>query len=75
MNKLYVLTISNVLAGSFARNFFTKKNFLVKEIDKNLKKYFFCKEASTKLINIRNFSSYNTDIKNYYFCLKKLFIE
>ena len=65
MNKLCIITGSNGLVGSYARDFFIKKNFLVVGIDNNLRKYFFGNEGSTKLNNLKNFKTFNTDIRNY----------
>ena len=66
-----VITGSNGLVGSEAVSFFAEKGFDIVGIDNNLREFFFGKDGSTNWIknkikkNIKNYTHYNTDIRNY----------
>ena len=72
--KYVIITGSSGLVGSETSVFFGNKNFKVLGIDNDSRSYFFGKSASTKKMtknlenNIKNFKSYNIDIRN----IKKL---
>ena len=67
---IVLITGSSGLVGSEAVNFFSNKGFDVIGIDNNFRKLFFGIDGSTldikkKLLNNKNFCSYNFDIRNY----------
>jgi len=68
--SIVIITGSSGLVGSESVNFFCKKGFDVIGIDNNYRKLFFGSDGSTldikkKLLNNKNFRSYNFDIRNY----------
>ena len=78
--KTVIVTGSCGLVGSESVSFFSKKGFQVIGIDNNSRKLFFGKDGditwikSKLLREIKNYSHYNTDIKNFNL-LKKIFIK
>ena len=66
-----LITGSNGLVGSESVKFFSQKGFNIIGIDNNLREFFFGKDGSTQWIKnklkkqIKNYSHYNTDIRNY----------
>ena len=68
--KTVIVTGSCGLVGSESVSFFSKKGFQVIGIDNNSRKLFFGKDGditwikSKLLREIKNYSHYNTDIKN-----------
>ena len=66
-----LITGSCGLVGSESAYFFAKKGFDVVGIDNNLREFFFGKEGSTLWVkkklkrNLKNYTHYNTDIRNY----------
>jgi CDP-paratose 2-epimerase len=68
--SIVIITGSSGLVGSESVDFFCKKGFDVIGIDNNYRKLFFGSDGSTldikkKLLNNKNFCSYNFDIRNY----------
>ena len=68
--SIVIITGSSGLIGSESVDFFCKKGFDVIGIDNNFRKLFFGIDGSTldikkKLLNNKNFHSYNFDIRNY----------
>jgi len=68
--SIVIITGSSGLIGSESVDFFCKKGFDVIGIDNNFRKLFFVIDGSTldikkKLLNNKNFHSYNFDIRNY----------
>ena len=69
--SIALITGSNGLVGSESVKFFSKKGFKIIGIDNNLREFFFGKDGSTQWIKnklkkqIKNYSHYNTDIRNY----------
>jgi len=68
--SIVIITGSSGLVGSESVDFFCKKGFDVIGIDNNFRKLFFGIDGSTldikkKLLNNKNFHSYNFDIRNY----------
>ena len=78
--KTVIVTGSCGLVGSESVSFFSKKGFQVIGIDNNSRKLFFGKDGditwikSKLLREIKNYSHYNADIKNFNL-LKKIFIK
>ena len=69
--SIALITGSNGLVGSESVKFFSQKGFNIIGIDNNLREFFFGKDGSTQWIKnklkkqIKNYSHYNTDIRNY----------
>ena len=69
--SIALITGSNGLVGSESVKFFSNKGFNILGIDNNLREFFFGKDGSTQWIKnkikkqIKNYSHYNTDIRNY----------
>ena len=75
--NLALITGSCGLVGSESAVYFSKKNFKVLGIDNNTRKYFFGKDGDISWVknlkkNIKNYTHFNTDIRNYK-SLKKIF--
>ena len=69
--SIALITGSNGLVGSESVKFFSQKGFNIIGIDNNLREFFFGRDGSTQWIKnklkkqIKNYSHYNTDIRNY----------
>jgi len=76
--KIALITGSCGLVGSESSIFFAKKGFKIIGIDNNLRKFFFGKDGDINWVkkklkkNIKNYSHFNTDIRNFK-NLKKIF--
>ena len=75
-----LITGSCGLVGSEASIFFAKKNFKILGIDNNSRKFFFGKDGDVTWVknnlkkNIKNYSHFNIDIRNYS-ALQKIFLK
>jgi len=78
--KLALITGSCGLVGSESSIFFSKKNFKILGIDNNTRKFFFGKDGDISWVkknlkkNIKNYSHFNVDIRNYN-ALEKIFTK
>ena len=78
--KLALITGSCGLVGSESSIFFSKKNFKILGIDNNTRKFFFGKDGDISWVkknlkkNIKNYSHFNVDIRNYK-TLEKIFTK
>tara|TARA_X000000950_G_scaffold273579_1_gene357531 strand:+ start:320 stop:1372 length:1053 start_codon:yes stop_codon:yes gene_type:complete len=76
--KIALITGSCGLVGSESSIFFAKKGFKIIGVDNNLRKFFFGKDGDINWVkkklkkNIKNYSHFNTDIRNFK-NLKKIF--
>ena len=76
--KIALITGSCGLVGSESSNFFSKKGFKILGIDNNTRKFFFGKDGDITWVkkklkkNLKNYSHFNLDIRNYN-SLKKIF--
>ena len=75
--SVVIITGSCGLVGSESALYFAKKGFDVVGLDNNARKFFFGKDGDiswlrTRLKKIKNYTHYNTDIRNLS-SLKKIF--
>ena len=78
--KIALITGSCGLVGSESSAYFSKKGFKIIGIDNNTRKFLFGKDGDISWVkkklkkNLKNYSHFNVDIRNY-FALKKIFFE
>ena len=78
--KIALITGSCGLVGSESSTYFSKKGFKIIGIDNNTRKFLFGKDGDISWVkkklkkNLKNYSHFNVDIRNY-FALKKIFFE
>ena len=78
--KIALITGSCGLVGSESSAFFSKKGFKIIGIDNNTRKFLFGKDGDISWVkkklkkNLKNYSHFNTDIRNYS-ALKKIFFK
>ena len=69
--KIALITGSCGLVGSESSIFLSKKNFKIIGIDNNARKFFFGKDGDITWVrnklksNLKNYSHFNTDIRNF----------